>query len=267
MRRLIEHVPPIQWARRQFLFNYCEALTLTIRHPRTFGRLLGLRSRLFMRRQLPDPELRAKAIPDYTFGCKRVLFSSNYLPALGRPNVELVTAPIAEVTERGLRTIDGRERQVDCIIWSTGFRATEFMAPMRVVGAGGQELSQAWRDGPHAHLGMTVAGFPSMFLMYGPNTNTSGGSIIFYLEAQAAYIRQALQHLRAGGYASLEVRPEVETRSDRATQSRFAGTAWTGCDSWYRDGSGRNVANWPGYMREYLEATRSFDPTEYAFSR
>jgi cation diffusion facilitator CzcD-associated flavoprotein CzcO len=266
LRRVIEAVPPINWLRRRYLFYYCELLTMCIRHPRTIGRVLGLRSRLFMHRQLPDPELRRKAIPDYTFGCKRVLFSSHYLPALRRSNVELVTEPLSEVTERGIRTADGREREFDCIIWSTGFRATEFMAPMEVVGAGGHELSQVWSDGAHAHLGLTVPGFPSLFLMYGPNTNTSGGSIIFYHEAQAAYIRQALEHLRRGGYARLEVRADVEAHSDQELQARFAGTAWTGCDSWYRDEGGRIVANWPGYMREYLEATRTFDPTEYAFT-
>jgi hypothetical protein len=105
-----------------------------------------------------------------------------------------------------------------------------------------------------------------MFLMYGPNTNTSGGSIIFYLEAQSAYIRQALEHVRAGGYRSLDVRPEVEAASDRELQARFAGTAWTGCDSWYRDRDGRIVANWPGYMREYVERTRTFAASEYVFS-
>jgi cation diffusion facilitator CzcD-associated flavoprotein CzcO len=266
LRRLIDAVPPINSFRRRYLFNYCELLTMAIRHPRTIGRVLGLRSRLFMHRQLPDPELRRKVMPDYTFGCKRVLFSSRYLPALARDNVELVTEPLAEVTEHGLTTADGRERQFDCIIWSTGFRATEFMAPMEVIGVGGRELGEAWSDGAHAHLGLTVPGFPSFFLMYGPNTNTSGGSIIFYHEAQAAYIRQALEQLQAGGYARVEVRPDVEARSDRELQSRFAGTAWTGCDSWYRDEGGRIVANWPGYMREYLEATRTFDPDEYAFT-
>jgi cation diffusion facilitator CzcD-associated flavoprotein CzcO len=266
LRGAIARVPPIQWVRRRYLFNYCEALTLTIRHPRTVGRIMALRSRAFMNRQVPDPELRAKVIPDYTFGCKRVLFSSRYLPALGRPNVDLITDGIAEVTERGLVTADGREHELDCIIWSTGFRATEFMAPMRVVGQQGVELDDAWREGAHAHLGMAVPGFPSMFLMYGPNTNTSGGSIIFYLEAQAAYIRQALEHLRAGAYAALDVRPEIEARSDRELQARFQGTAWTGCDSWYRDEGGRIVANWPGYMRDYLEATSAFDPHEYAFT-
>lgn len=267
LRGLIARVPAIQSLRRNWMFNYCEALTVTIRHPRTVGRLLGLRSRMFMHRQLPDRELRAKAMPDYTFGCKRVLFSSRYLPTLGRPNVELVTDAIAELTESGIKTADGSERAFDCIIWSTGFRATEFMAPMRVVGAGGRELGDEWAGGAHAHLGVTVPAFPSMFLMYGPNTNTSGGSIIFYLEAQAAYIRQALEHLRGGGFAKLDVRAEVESRSDRETQARFAGTAWTDCDSWYRDEGGRIVANWPGYMREYLERTRTFEPSEYDFTR
>jgi cation diffusion facilitator CzcD-associated flavoprotein CzcO len=266
VRAAIRHIPGVQRLRRSFLFNYCESLTLAIRHPRTVGRLAGMRSAAFMRSQLPDPELRRRAWPDYTFGCKRVLFSSHYLPTLGRPNVELVTDPITEVTESGLRTQDGRLHEVDCIIWGTGFKATEFVAPTRVAGADGRTLDEVWSDGAHAHLGLTVPGFPSMFLMYGPNTNTSGGSIIFYHEAQAAYIRQALEHLRAGGYRSLDVRPDVEAASDRELQGRFAGTAWTGCDSWYRDRQGRIVTNWPGYMREYLERTRTFAASEYVFS-
>jgi cation diffusion facilitator CzcD-associated flavoprotein CzcO len=266
VRAAIRHIPGLQRLRRTFLFEYCESLTVAIRHPRTFGRLAALRSAAFMRRQLPDPELRRRAWPNYTFGCKRILFSSHYLPTLSRPNVELVTEPIAEVTPDGLRTGDGRLHEVDCIIWGTGFTATEFVAPMRVRGAGGQALEEVWRDGAHAHLGMSVPGFPSMFLMYGPNTNTSGGSIIFYLEAQASYIRQALEHLRAGGHRRLEVRPEVEAASDRELQARFAGTAWTGCDSWYRDRHGRIVANWPGYMREYMERTRSFAAADFVFT-
>jgi cation diffusion facilitator CzcD-associated flavoprotein CzcO len=265
-RALIRRTPGLQALRRAFLFNFLEGLTLTIRHPRTVGRLGAMRSAMFMRQQLPDPELRRRAWPDYTFGCKRILFSSHYLPALARPNVELVTDRIVEVTEDGLTTADGRTRPVDCIIWGTGFKATEFVTPMRIVGAGGRRLDETWAHGAHAHLGLTVPGFPSMFLMYGPNTNTSGGSIIFYLETQASYIRQALQHLRAHGYAALDVRADVEATSDRATQTRFRGTAWTDCDSWYRDSEGRIVTNWPGYMREYLERTQSFAPAEYVFT-
>jgi cation diffusion facilitator CzcD-associated flavoprotein CzcO len=267
VRTVIARVPGLQRLRRALLFAFLELITASIRHPRTFGRLSAVRSRRFMRGQLPDPDLRRRAWPDYTFGCKRILFSSHYLPALARPNVELVTDRITEITETGLKTADGRAHEVDCIIWGTGFSATEFVAPMVVRGAGGRQLTEAWAGGAHAHLGLTVPGFPSMFLMYGPNTNTSGGSIIVYLEAQAGYIRQALEHLRRGGYAALDVRAEVEAASDSALQARFAGTAWTACDSWYRDSQGRIVTNWPGYMREYLKRTHSFAPGEYVFTR
>ena len=263
VRLAIERVPGLQRFRRRFMFEYCELITLAIRHPRTVGRIAALRSAAFMRSQLKDAELRAKAMPDYTFGCKRVLFSSAYLPALERDNVELVADAIERIEPAGIVTANGRLRELDCIIWATGFKTTEFMFPMRVAGARGLELSEAWRDGARAHLGMTVPGFPNMFLMYGPNTNTSGGSIIVYLEAQASYIRQALQQLRARGGGALEVREDVEQASDRALQARFAGTAWTGCDSWYRDADGRIVANWPGYMREYVEQTRAFELREY----
>jgi len=234
-----------------------------IRHPRGFGWLGKLRSALFMRWQLRDPEVRRKVWPDYTFGCKRVLFSSSFLPTLQRPDVELVTDPITAITPAGIRTADGAEHDVDCIIWGTGFRTNDFMFPMEIVGAEGRTLREEWEGGAHAHLGITVPGFPSLFLMYGPNTNTSGGSIVFYLEAQAAYIRQALQRVRDAGAHAIAVRPEVETASDRETQERFSGTAWLECDSWYRDETGRIVANWPGYMREYAALTERLDPDEY----
>jgi hypothetical protein len=163
-------------------------------------------------------------------------------------------------------TADGKLHEVDCVIWGTGFKTTEFMFPMRICGSRAVDLNETWAGGAHAHLGMTVPGFPNMFLMYGPNTNTSGGSIIFYLETQASYIRQALEQLRERGAAALEVRPEIEAASDRLLQARFAGTAWTRCDSWYRNDAGRIIANWPGYMREYLEQARELDAAEYLFT-
>jgi cation diffusion facilitator CzcD-associated flavoprotein CzcO len=263
IRQVIEHVPGVQALRRKFIFYYAESLTLMIRHPRTWGQIGRLRSALFMRSQLKDPEVRRKAWPNSTFGCKRILFSSEYLPTLQRPNVELVTEPIERLSSRGVVTADGVERPVDCLIYATGFRTTEFMFPMEISGRGGRTLREAWAAGPHAHLGITVPGFPSLFLMYGPNTNTSGGSIIFYEEVQARYIRQALELVRARGAAAIEVRPEVEAASDRELQSRFAGTAWLACSSWYRDRTGRIVTNWPGYMREYARRLAVLDESEY----
>ncbi|MGN6168615.1 MAG: flavin-containing monooxygenase [Solirubrobacteraceae bacterium] len=266
VRAAIHYVPGLQAYRRRYIYHYAETLTRMIRNPRTLGRIGHAWSAMFMRLQLKDPDLRRKAWPDYTFGCKRVLFSSHYLPALQRPGVELVTEPISHLTTGAVVTADGVQRKVDAVIYATGFRAREFMLPMEVVGRGGRQLREVWAGAPHAHLGITVPGFPSMFLIYGPNTNTSGGSIILYEEAQAAYIRQAFEHLITRGADAVEVRPEVEAASDREVQARFMGTAWVQCQSWYREGGeGRIVANWPGYMREYQQAVTRIDPSEYDF--
>jgi cation diffusion facilitator CzcD-associated flavoprotein CzcO len=265
LKAIFKHVPGVEAFRRRFLFYYGESLTAGIRHPRTVGKIGWVRSALFMHWQLRDKEVRRKVWPDYTWGCKRILFSSWFLPALQRPTVELVTEPIARLAGGGIVTSDGALREVDCIVYGTGFRTTKFMFPMEITGAAGRSLRDAWADGPHAHLGIAVPGFPSLFLMYGPNTNTSGGSIIFYEEVQAAYIRQALEHVRAHDAAAIEVRGDIEAASDRETQARFAGTAWTQCNSWYRDAKGRVVSNWPGYMREYAQQARTLDPGEYRF--
>jgi cation diffusion facilitator CzcD-associated flavoprotein CzcO len=262
-RAAVRLIPGLQAYRRRFIYNYGESLTAMIRHPRTLGRIGRARSAAFMRWQLKDPDVREKVWPDYTFGCKRVLFSSAWLPALQRPNVDLVTDAVAGLSAGGVVTADGTVHEVDCVIYGTGFKTTDFMFPMEITGEGGRSLRDAWAEGAHAHLGIAVPGFPSMFVMYGPNTNTSGGSIIVYLEAQAAYLRQAIELVRDRGAAAIDVRPEVEAASDSEVQQRFAGTAWTQCDSWYRDESGRIVANWPGYMREYVERTRALDPAEY----
>ncbi|MGO9750085.1 MAG: flavin-containing monooxygenase [Solirubrobacteraceae bacterium] len=265
VKAAVQHVPGVQACRRRFIFGVLESLTMMFRNPGTWGQLGHAQSSAFMRWQLKDPEIRRKAWPDYTFGCKRVLFSSHYLPTLQRPNVELVTDAITAFSPQGVLTDTGAEHEIDCVIWATGFRTRDFMFPMEIVGAQGQTLREAWARSPHAHLGVAVPGFPSMFVMYGPNTNTSAGSIIVYLEAQAAYLRQALQLINDHGAAAIDVRPDVEANSDRELQARFDGTAWTRCDSWYRNAEGRIVTNWPGYMREYIEQTRTLDPSQYAF--
>ncbi len=266
VKAVFELVPGLQEFRRKFVFEYGESLTAMIRHPRSLGLLGRARSTAFMRMQLKDPELRRKVWPGYTFGCKRVLFSSAFLPALQRENVDVVSDAITAITPEGIQDSTGRTHELDCIIWATGFKTNDFMFPMAIAGREGRELSEEWSGGAHAHLGICVPGFPNMFVLYGPNTNTSGGSIVFYLETQVAYVRQALQHLAARGAAAIEVRPEVEAASDRDVQHRFAGTAWTECDSWYRDQQGRIVANWPGYMREYLAQASKLDVSQYSFA-
>jgi cation diffusion facilitator CzcD-associated flavoprotein CzcO len=261
----VQRLPGVQQFRRGFLFEYSETLTAAIRNPATVGKVAAGRSLAFMRWQLrhASGDLVAKLIPDYPFGCKRVLFSSHFLPTLLRPDVSLVTEPVTGLAPGGVRTGDGELHPAECLIWATGFATNDFMFPLAITGRGGLSLREAWRDGAHAHLGMTVPDFPSMFVLYGPNTNTSGGSIIWYLEQQVRYVRQALELVRARGVAAIEVRREVEQAGDRALQARFAGTAWTGgCDSWYLD-RGRNVANWPGYMAQYRKAVRRLRAEEF----
>lgn len=182
---------------------------------------------------------------------------------VGFGTASLVTEKIVAMTAVGPRTSDAMVHEADCVIFATGFKTSDFMFPMEITGAGGRSLRDTWASGAKAHLGITVPGYPSMFLMYGPNTNTSGGSILFFLEAQARYLRQALEFVSGKGAAAVDVDAQAQEVSAAEVQDRFAGTAWTRCDSWYRDRTGRIIANWPGYMYEYARATRTFNPGEY----
>jgi cation diffusion facilitator CzcD-associated flavoprotein CzcO/acetyl esterase/lipase len=215
-----------------------------------------------LRTQVADPELRERLRPDYPAGCKRILISSDWYPAITKPHVDLVTEAISEVTPDGVRTADGVLHPCDVIILGTGFAASGFLAPMKVFGPGGAELSERWREGAHAHLGITVPGFPNLFLLYGPNTNTGSGSIVHILESQIAYVRQAVAHIGAGG-GPVAVRADVAERFDDEVQRRLARSVWTRCTSWYRTASGRIVSNWPGSMREYRRRTARFDPADH----
>jgi cation diffusion facilitator CzcD-associated flavoprotein CzcO/acetyl esterase/lipase len=213
--------------------------------------------------QVSDPELRQALTPDHVLGCKRVLISPDYYSTLERPNVELVAQGVRELTDGGVVAEDGSERPADVIVLSTGFESTRFLAPMEIRGRGGQDLNEAWREGANAYLGMTVAGFPNLFVMYGPNTNLGSGSIIFQLESQMAYIADAVEMLRrTGGW--LSVRPEVQRAFDTEMQSRLSTSVWqTGCNNWYVDEHGRNTNNWPGFTLEYRRRTRRLDPADY----
>ena len=215
------------------------------------------------RLQVPDPVLRAKVTPVDELGCKRVLFTSRWYPALRRPNVELVTDPIERVTASGVVTADGREHPADVIVFSTGFAATEFLVPITVIGRDGTRLADYWRDGAHAFLGITVPKFPNLFLVYGPNTNTGNSSVVFYQEAQARYIVQAVRLLAAQRGGTLEVRAQVEGGYDRELQARLSGLVWSGCASWYRTAAGRIVTQWPGMAGEYRRRTARLDPVDY----
>ncbi|MGF2951813.1 flavin-containing monooxygenase [Mycobacterium sp. THU-M116] len=257
-RAAFRTVPGFAAAMRQLIWEISEFFGLALTRVVPLARLIGIAAAANLKRHVKDPVLRAKLTPDYPIGCKRVLFSSDWYPALASDNVNVETAAITEVTSTGVRTADGRLHEVDVIVYGTGFKATEFLAPVTITGRDGRDLHSQWRDGARAYLGMAVPGFPNMFLIYGPNTNLGSSSIILMMEQQARYIRQIVEELARGGvHRAFEVRPAVEQAYDAEVQSRLDAGVWTTCDSWYRTASGRVTTNWPGLVREYQRRTQT----------
>jgi cation diffusion facilitator CzcD-associated flavoprotein CzcO len=207
--------------------------------------------------QVADPELRAKLTPDYPIGCKRVLFVDDYYPALQQPNVSLVTERIERITETGVVTTDVAAHDVDVIIYATGFETTGWHWSLDVVGRGGAHLNEAWKDGPESYLGILSAGFPNMFMLYGPNTNLGHNSITFMIERQVAYMLGALAALKQRNARSVDVKPEAQARFNAALQERLAKTVWADphCSSWYKNAAGRITQNWGSHCRDYAKAT------------
>jgi cation diffusion facilitator CzcD-associated flavoprotein CzcO len=218
-----------------------------------------------LRAAVPDPRLREQVTPSYTMGCKRVLLSDDFYPALSRPNVEVVTEPIAEVRPRAILTADGRAREVDTLIFGTGFRVTQPPLAQRVVGRDGRSLAEVWREGMHAYLGLTVHGFPNLFLLLGPNTGLGHNSVVFMLECQFHYLLAALRHLDRRGGVALEPSRMAQDGYVAAVDRRMAGTVWLqgGCRSWYLDRNGRNSTLWPGFTVSYWRRLRRFDADAY----
>lgn len=215
--------------------------------------------------RIQDPDLRARLTPDYPVGCKRVLVSSDFYPALLRENVSLVTEPIRRVTATAVETADGRQHTVDTIVLATGFRATEYLHGLEVVGTGGRNLSDVWAGEPRAHLGMTVSGFPNFFMLYGPNTNQGGNSIIFILEAQARYVAQAVQAMERHCLASLDVKQPVMDRYNRELDAALAQTVWAGgCRSYFQTPSGHIATQLPHPSRWYWWQTRRVRLADFA---
>lgn len=218
----------------------------------------------YLRSKVADSRLRRELTPTEAIGCKRVLLANDYYQALVRPNADVVTSAITEIRPEGLLTDDGRVHEVDAIILGTGFQATDFLAPMRITGRDGCELNEVWRDGAEAHLGITVSGFPNLFLLYGPNTNLGHISVVLMLEAQIGYATQAVKRLARGDVRWLDVRADVQDAFNAEVQERVKATVWDrGCTSWYKTASGKNTNNWPGFSFEYRRRTRRLNEGDY----
>lgn len=222
-------------------------------------------STMHMESQVADPEMRRKLTPDYPIGCKRVLFADDYYPALQLPNVTLDTAAIERITPQGIRTSDAVDHPLDVLIFATGFETTDWHWSLDVIGRDGVRLSDVWKDGPEAYLGLTVSGFPNLFMQYGPNTNLGHNSITFMLERQSEYIVQALLEIERRGLCAMEPAREVQDRFNREQQEALARTTWADPrgHNWYVNAAGRNTQNWHSHTRDYAAATKNVNFEDY----
>ncbi|MCX5246606.1 NAD(P)/FAD-dependent oxidoreductase [Streptomyces sp. NBC_00201] len=239
------------------------------KHPDELGFIEQLAKRN-MARAIKDPALRAKLTPDYRIGCKRILLSSAYYPALARPNVDVVASGLSEIRGSTVVAADGTEAEVDAIIFGTGFHVTDMPIADRVVGADGRTLAEAWKGGMEALRGASAAGFPNWMTIIGPNTGLGNSSMILMIESQLNYMADFVRQLGVlGGRAALDARPGAVAAWNRRVQERMKRTVWNtgGCTSWYLDASGRNTTIWPGTTTEFRRATRQVDLTEYELLR
>src|SRR5580704_4050656 len=218
-----------------------------------------------LNRGVGDAKLRQRLVPDYSIGCKRILLSNDFFPAMARANVELVTHSIREIRPHGIVDETGTERSVDVIIFATGFSATDFLVPIKITGVAGRDLHQSWKAGAEAYLGIAVASFPNLFMLYGPNTNLAHNSIIYMLEGQIGYVMACLKRLQRGEIRTLDVKKTAQGSFNAAIQRRLNKSVWAkGCSSWYLTATRKNTTNWPGYSLGFRLQTRAPRWDDYA---
>jgi cation diffusion facilitator CzcD-associated flavoprotein CzcO len=261
-KRLYGRLPLMQKLSRAAIYTLREGYVLgMVVQPRLL-KLPETVAKMHMRRQVKDPGLREKLTPRYAIGCKRILLSEDWYPTITAPNAELVTDRIERVDGSAIVTAGGARREFDTIVLATGFSPTDPPIARRLRGADGRTLAKTWHGSPQAYVGTTVAGFPNLFLLYGPNLNLGHSSIVYMLESQIGYVMQAL---RVMGERTLEVRPDVQEAWNEYIQERLSGTVWDtgGCSSWYLDANGRDSVMWPDFTFKFRRRVSEFDPSEY----
>jgi cation diffusion facilitator CzcD-associated flavoprotein CzcO len=263
-RRLYRGLPPAQRLARAGIYWAREGMALGFLHPPVMRAAQRL-ARRHLAKSIPDPQLRASLTPDYTLGCKRVLLSNDYLPTLNRPNVAVIQEGIREVVADGIVTAGGARHEVDTIIFGTGFHVTDSPIGERVRGRDGRSLAEVWQGSPRAYLGTSVAGFPNLFLLLGPNTGLGHTSVVFMMECQLAHLLGAVAHLRRNGLTAIEPTPAAQSEFVAAVDRKMQGTVWLrgGCQSWYLDRTGRNSTIWPGQTFTFRRRLRRFDADDY----
>jgi cation diffusion facilitator CzcD-associated flavoprotein CzcO len=266
-RAIYRLFPPAQLAMRAAIYWARELFVLQFRH-RAVGRLLERIPMAHMRKQVKDPALREKLTPDYRIGCKRILPTDEWYPALAQPNVEVITEGITEIRPHSVVAADGTEREVDTIIFGTGFHVTDVPIADRIEGRDGRTLAETWEGSMRAYKGTTVAGYPNLFFLVGPNTGLGHTSIVFMIESQIAYVLDALRTMRRRGAGTLEVREGAQAAYNAELDRMTKGTVWVtgGCTSYYIDRNGHNSSLWPTYTWPFRRRLREFDVAAYSLA-
>ncbi|MDQ6811971.1 MAG: NAD(P)/FAD-dependent oxidoreductase [Actinomycetota bacterium] len=266
-QRLFERFPLLQRLDRAAVFAFMELGAAGMTSQRWLLRPFRAVARRQISKAIKDPGLRAKVTPNDELGCKRLMLTDEWYPTLTKPNVELVSDEIAEVTPSGIRTRDGAQRPADVLVLATGFKTHGFVAPMEILGVGARTLTAEWEPVPRAYLGMSVPGFPNMFLLYGPNTNGGTGSVIYTIEAGMGHVIAALQELARADARRIEVSRHAAEQFDRELRFALAQTVWhTGCQSWYLDENGNDPSQWPWLWSAYRRRTERLAPGAYELS-
>lgn len=265
---LLERVRPLQLLFRAKQYVQFESRVVLFIFLPVLAKLMQWQALRHLRRQVTDPQLRARLVPDYTLGCKRVLLTNDYYPALTQANVAVLKDGIREVREHSIVTGSGEDRPVDVIIYATGFDVEHAYGPVELRGRGGCSFAQALEKGAGAYKGATVAGFPNFFMITGPNTLLGHNSMVYMIESGVRYAVDAVRRILRDGLHSVEVQPAVQGAYNRQLQRKLKGTVWhTGCNSWYLDSLGRNLVIWPGFTFHYRHITRRFDIDSYIVRR
>jgi cation diffusion facilitator CzcD-associated flavoprotein CzcO len=267
-RAAFRAVPPVQRLYRWLIYWLNEVRAIAfVKQPERMERA-ARQALKHLERQVSDPALRAKLTPDYTIGCKRVLISNDFYPALQRENVTLETTGISEITPTGVALTDGREMELDVLVHATGFKPFDMVDGLDVTGRDGRNLGAQWGSAPHAHRGVTVSGFPNLFFLMGPNTGLGHNSMIYMIESGVAYVMDALARMDSERAEAIDVKPEAQAAFVSDVRERLKGTVWaSGCSSWYRGEDGEIPTLWPDFTFNYRKLTRKLDAENYAFIR
>ncbi|MFI6522453.1 flavin-containing monooxygenase [Spirillospora sp. NPDC050679] len=267
VRKAFEKVPAATRAFRNGIYWTLEARAVGFTIDPRLSTPMEKLARWHIKRQIADPKLRAKVTPDYTVGCKRVLLSNDYYPALTRPNVTVETSGVAEVREHSVVTADGTEYEVDAIIYGTGFKVTDALNEQRIVGRDGRKIQEQWADGIEAYRGTTLPGFPNLFFLLGPNTGLGHNSVVFMIETQIQHVLSCLRLIQERGADAIEPKPEALRAFNDRMHKRLRRSVWSegGCQSWYLDEHGVNRTLWPGHTFEFWASTRKAKAEDYTF--